>query len=111
MEQEMVHKVTLSSGKVVLVRDFKIKHRKLATQAIGHAKVNELTAGVSMMDEYVKMLVCKINDKIPSATEMQDLDSIFSYKEYMQVSNFISNMAGLEEIQSPKTEMVTFGAQ
>jgi len=93
-KQEAVHKVTLSSGKVVLIRDPKIKHQELAVRAIGSKSTNQIETALLMQKELVKMLVAQINGKAPTSIELENLDDLFSIAEYMQVNQVISQLMG-----------------
>lgn len=99
MAEVFVHKVTLSSGKVVLLRDPKIKDQELASQvASTKAKGdNAFTYGMALQKEMLKMLLVQVNDKRPSAIEVEDLDGLFTYAEYMQCLKVVAKVAGLED--------------
>jgi hypothetical protein len=105
MSEVFVHKITLSTGKVVLLRDPKIKDQELATQAAS-SKVkgdNAFAYGFALQKEMLKMLLVQINDKKPSAVEVEDLDGLFTYAEFMQCLKVVAKVAGLED-----TEMGNF---
>lgn len=95
---EMVHKVTLSSGKVVLVRDPKIKHQTLAAKAAApKAGDNNTLLAMYIQQELVKILVAEIDGKAPSLQAMEDLDSIFSVKEYAEMGQVLGKLAGVDD--------------
>lgn len=93
-KQEPVHKVTLSSGKIVFLRDPKIKHQELAVRAVGNKASNQIETALLMQKELVKILVVQINEKAPTPQELEDLDALFSIAEYMQVNQVISQLMG-----------------
>jgi hypothetical protein len=108
---EMVHKVTLSSGKVVMLREMKIKHQTLATQAVGSkAGDNQLLMATLMQQELLKTLLVNIDGRPVSGQEREDLDSLFSYVEYNQLSRVIGQIAGGDAGEC-KTEIATIGKQ
>lgn len=109
----MVHKVTLGSGKVVLLRDIKIKHYELAMKAAGHkAGKNELLAGFSSSCELLKMLIVQIDGKDVSKSGVEDLDALFSASEFRQLSKFLDKLQQAEgEDEDPKSEVVSFGKE
>lgn len=99
MSEVFVHKVTLSTGKVVLVRDPKIRDQELATKAASNLVKgdNAFAYGMALQKEMLKMLLVKIDDHQPSAIQVEDLDSLFSYAEFMQLLKVVAKVAGLEE--------------
>lgn len=105
---EMVHKVTLESKKVVLLRDFKIKHQRLAAQAAANAGDNVNVLGVVMAEEILKMLIVQIDGVAVEAAKLEDLDSLFSYQEYSQLLQVIGELMG-GKTEAPKMEMVSSG--
>ena len=108
---EMVHKVTLSSAKEVLLREFKIKHQRLAAQAAaGKAGDNPTVLGVIMAEEILKLLLVQIDGKPVETVKLEDLDSLFSYTDYNQLTQVIGSLMG-GEVDAPKTEVVSYGPQ
>lgn len=96
-------KVTLSSGKVVLLKMLQIKHMEQAEMVAGSA------TGMKFIKEMIKLLVAKIDDRVIKAQELEDLDSLFSIREYMEITQVVGNFIG-DEKAAPQVEMV-FGAQ
>lgn len=114
MSDIMVHKVTLSSGKVVLIRDLKIKDQDMAIQAAAQraGSENQMALAAAMQKEMLKMLIVKVDEKAVKPIELEDLDSLFSYQEYMQLSQVLNKLTGGDEkMGNFKTELVTSGAQ
>lgn len=110
---EMVSKVTLGTGKIVLMREFKLKHQELAIKSVGkRAGDNQALLSMMVQKEIVKMLICNINDKDVSHKDLEDLDSVFTFREYQQVLKFLEmQMGGGEEEVSPNFEVVSFGSK
>ena len=107
--EEMVHKVTLNSGKVVLLRDFKIKHQRLAAQAAaGKGGDNSNVLGILMAEEILKMLLFQIDGVAVEPAKLEDLDSIFTYPEYGQLLQVITELMG-GAVDAPKMELVSSG--
>lgn len=104
-------KVTLSSGKVVLLRELKISHMELAAQEVavkanGDANLLQLLSQKAL----VRMLIVKINDQVPSASELEDMDSVFSIGEYGQLLQVVGKLGGADAAgKSPRFEVVTSG--
>jgi hypothetical protein len=116
MSQEFVHKVVLGSGKVVLLREFKIKHQEMAIQAVAkRAGDNQLVLGALMQSELVKILVCQIDGKDVRPLEMENLDNVFSYQEFSQLTKALSKVMGADEgddfLQKCQIEVVPFGSK
>jgi len=108
-----VHKVTLSSKKVVLLRDIKIKHYELAMKAAGaKSGKNELLAGFTSSVELMKMLLVQIDGKDITKAQIENLDELFTAAEFRQLSKFIDKLQQSEgEDEDPKSEVVSFGKE
>lgn len=104
-----VHRVTLSSGKTVLIREFTMKHQELAIKATGNrAGGNELLQKYYMQAELTKQLIVQINDKDVDKVAMEDVTSLFTPVEYNQIQLAVQQISGLgEDIQTPKLEIIT----
>lgn len=106
---EMVHKVTLATKKEVLLRDFKIKHQRLAAQAAGSKAGDNTTAmGVFMIEEILKQLIFQINGQEPDKASLEDLDSVFTYGEYQQLITVVNQLMGVDNA-APLVEIVNSG--
>lgn len=91
-------KVTLGSGKVVHLREYKIKHQELATKAVGNrAGDNKWLFSSMLQKELIKLLIFAVNEKEVSAKDVEDLDSLFTPKEYKQLTLVVLKMAGEDE--------------
>ena len=98
MSNEMlVHKVTLGSKKVVLIREMMIKHQELAARAAS-GKVsnpdNKMELAIAMQNELLKILVVKIDGKVIKPIDLEDLDNVFKYAEYAQLLQVIEKLTG-----------------
>jgi hypothetical protein len=112
MKEEFVHKVTLSSKKVVLLRTPRISHMELATKAVGNrAKDNSLLQGVLVTKELLKILIAQVDGKDVSHNELTDLDSLFTISEYRQIQEVVQKLSGDDEGDGgPNVETISSGA-
>jgi len=108
-----VHKVTLGSGKVVLLRDIKIKHYELAMKAAGQkAGKNDLLAGFTSNVELLKMLIVQIDEKDIGKSQIENLDELFTASEFRQLAKYLDKMQQSEgEDEDPKSEVVSYGKE
>ena len=108
-----VHKVTLSSGKVVLLREVKIKDQELAAQAASSraGEDNKLALAIGMQKEMLKMLIVQVDGSQVTPVQLEDLDAVFSYAEYMQLVNVLGKLTGDESLGNAQIELVTSGEQ
>ena len=103
----MVHKVTLTGGKVVLIRDMQVRDEEIAAQAVQQrAGDNMGTLAIMMQNEIVKNLIMTINDKPVSAIDRESLDKLLSYAEFSQLRKFVGKMMGAGS-EDPKSEFVS----
>lgn len=112
MSQELnCVKATLSGGKVVLLREMKIKYQNLALQAVGSkGKDNQLLAGSLMIQELIKILIIEVDGKKPSSSDLENLDKMFSYKQISQLQIVVGKlMGGDEDMGELTTEFVNTG--
>lgn len=108
--KESVHKVVLSSGKEVLMRDMKIKYQNLALKAVGSkAGDNNSLLGSMMQQELVKILIVQVDGQAVDPKAMEDLDSLFSYQEYLQIVSFVGQLMGGNSLGEFKNEIVNIG--
>lgn len=108
---EMVHKVTLSTGKEVLLREMKIKHQNLAIKAASKQAGDSNTLLASLMQqEIIKQLIFQIDGKQVSGKEMENLDEVFTYSEFGQIAQVIQKLMGGDSLGEFQTEIVSIGA-
>lgn len=92
-----VVKVTLGTGKVVLLRQVLIKHQDLAAQAAAQkmgSNNNELALGVCMQKELLKLLIVQMNGQDIKPVQLEDLDSLFTFSEYIQLTKVLDKLLG-----------------
>jgi hypothetical protein len=105
------HKVTLSTGKVVILRDPQINDQETAMQvAAPRAKDNPMLMVSFAQKEMLKLLILEVDGKAPSKIELEQLGKMFTLPEYNQLQAYLGKMAagdaGMGECQS---ELVAFG--
>lgn len=105
-ENVNVIKVTLSSGKVVLLLEMKMKYEEMAIRAVGkRSGDNEMLAGKMMQDELLKILLVEIDGKKLSGIEKESLESVLSYQDIIQLRKAVQEVMGVSSIESPKLEL------
>ena len=107
-------KVTLSSGKVVILKELKISHTELAAQAAApRSGDNTQVLQLMMQKELVKILLLKIDEHEPTPNEKEDMDNLFTFQEYGQVASVIGQMSGSgDKVGKPSPlEVVSYGGK
>ena len=110
-EQEpiAVHKVTLTSKKVVLLRDIELRDEENAAKLSGKkAGDSAITMGYGMLNELVKILIISIDGKEVGALERERLDKILGYRDFVQLRKTVEKMMG-EAAAEPTVEFVSSG--
>ena len=108
----MVHKVVLSSGKEVLLRDMQIKYQRMAMQAVGkRGEGNSALLGTMAVEEVIKTLIVQIDGQEISAKDKEDLDSLFSFAEFRQISQVVGKLMGGEESGEVQMESAFIGSK
>jgi hypothetical protein len=104
-------KVTLKSGKVVVLREPKIKHTELAAQAAAqHSNGKPQLMGMFMQRELLKTLLISVDGKVLSASDAEDLDSLFSLADYGQLMLAVDEISsGGEALGKAQIEIVPSG--
>lgn len=103
---EMVNKVTLDSGKVVLLRNLEIRHYRQAAEAAAHrANNNNLIFNLYVQDEILKLLMISIDGKSLTDLEKESFDKLFTAKDYNQLMLIIAEIIG--KANRPKVELVS----
>ncbi len=102
----MVNKVTLDSGKIVVLANLEIRHYRQAAESAAHrANNNQLLFNLYVQDEILKVLLISIDEKILSAGEKEMIDKNFSTTDYNQLMSVIVNLIG--KTNPPKVELVS----
>lgn len=99
------YKITLATGKTVVMRQMKIKDYHNAAGVAGvRAAGNTALMSMTMQDEILKNLIEKINDKPVPVAEKEDLDSLFEVGEYHQLQKHVEEALGKNA--APSVEMI-----
>lgn len=95
-EEVLVHKVTLGSGKIVLLREMKIKDQELGAKAAANkvGSDNKFAIAIAMQQEFLKMLIVQIDGEKPDKAKLENLDAVFSYSEYQQLVQALDKITG-----------------
>jgi len=102
---EAVHKVTLSSGRVVLIRNPRFRHMRHAETLAGGVQ-NQL----AFQEELLKMLLFKIDDVEIKKPDLVDLDDLLALNEIIQLGQVVAKLSGNETGSPAKVEQI-FGGQ
>jgi hypothetical protein len=106
---ETVHKITLSSGKVVLMRDMKIKHQELAAKAVGSRHSDApLAQGMAVQNEILRMLLVKVDGK--DFLSHETLDDHLTMGEYNQCLKAMQQISG-GNVSDPQIEVSSSGSK
>lgn len=112
MAKQNVVKVTLSTKKVVILREMRIADTELAAEMVAtRAGSNATLLQILMQKELLKMLLLQIDDKKPSEQEKENLDNLLKVGEYQQLMQVVSKVAGLDEAGKfqPQLELSSIG--
>jgi hypothetical protein len=107
--QQQVIKVTLSTGRIVLLRPMKIKDQNLAISACKDAGDNNALLASRMQQELLKLLVVQIDGQAPDRRRLEDLDSYFEFSEYMELCQVMGKVMGAVDAGKSQTETVFIG--
>lgn len=112
MSAKEVYRVVLSSKKIVLLRPLQIKDQDLACKAVGNRSgENQNLFGVMLQKELLKMLIVQVDGKAPAAAELESLDELFTYGEYMQLLQVIKKLSGADELGEPEVAIDLSGSK
>ena len=109
MANDNRYKVELSTGKTVVLMEFKIKDKNLAAQAAAAQGVSGSGPAVDaiMQDEVLKIILESIGGKKLEPHEKENLDNLFSYSEYQELMVPIAEMLGTTKTKKPKVTILT----
>ena len=93
-----VHKFTLSSGKVIYLRQFKIKHQELSLRAADYGDdPSNVVLAVRAQNELLKILLAKVDDQEFNNKTPGDLDDLFDPSEYRQAMKAVEIVSGARD--------------
>ena len=96
VENQVVHKVSLKSGKVVMLRDPLISDMEHATSIAGKGNFdNQALLGTKVQKEMLKLLIVSI-------------DKLFTLKEYNQLCAVVKNLC-MEDAEGNESTEIAFG--
>jgi hypothetical protein len=105
-----VIKVTLSSGREVLLRELKIRDQEMAMRnCADKAGTNVILAATMGQKELLKLLIVQVDGKPVKGAETENLDDLFTYSEYMQLMQVLGKLTGADTQTDPKIEFATSG--
>lgn len=93
-EKLQVSKFTLSTNKVIYLREPQIGDTEYAMKIAGKqaGPENQGYLSVLFQKEMVKLLLVQVDDKKLGLTEKQQLKSLFTFKEWTQVQKAVQAM-------------------
>jgi hypothetical protein len=103
MSKTQVIKVTLTTGKVVLLTQMKISHTETAAQQVS-AKANgdQNVLQILMQKAILQLLVWQVDGKVLTGAQKEDLDSVFTIGEYGQLCKVLAKVMGGSEVGEPE---------
>lgn len=103
-----VVKVTLSSGKTVLLHEMKISHTQKAGKLVANeAGESQSLFGMLMQKAILQQIIYKIDDKVVTMAERDDFDKLLTVAEYGQLSKVVAKISGGDESKGEaKVELV-----
>ena len=101
-----VYKITLATGKVVILRDMEIQFEDMAIQAVGDkAGKNEVLFGKMMQDELLKILLMEIDGEALTGSQKESFKKLLTYREIAQIRKAMQQIMG--DPEGPKLETVS----
>ena len=97
---QSVYKAVLSSGRVVTLRDPKMKHMRLAEKITGG------NTGMWFQEELLKQLILQIDETEIAKPDLMELDDMLSISEIMQLGTVVGKILGNETGNQVKLEQV-----
>lgn len=108
--QEIGSKVTLSSGKVVLLREPQIEFQSLASQRIGgKAGDDKFTYMIMLNKEMIRLMIHSVDGKKVSQKDLLSLDEHFTLKDFNELSRVVTQLTGGDDPLELNVETVPFG--
>jgi len=111
MAKTQAAKVTLSSGKVVILRMPKISDTELAAQEValksnGDGNLLQFLTQKAL----IKNLIMKIDDKDLMPVERENFDELFNMAEYNQLIKAVGKISGGDDLgKQAQVETMLFG--
>lgn len=107
----MVNKVTLSTGRVVILKELEMRDDENATLlAAKKAGDSPLAFSIFMLTELTKILVLEIDGKKLTAQDKLQIDKTLSRQEFQEVRQVVGKLMG-DPSTLPTIEAVASGQQ
>lgn len=106
-----VAKFTLSSGKVIYLKEPSIGDTEKAAQVAGKkaGSDNQVYLGVLLQKEMIKILLVQVDDKKLSLADKEQLEKLFTFKEYNQALKAAQMVMADEGNEQLTLEFATIG--
>lgn len=106
-----VAKFTLSSGKVIYLKEPSIGDTEKAAQVAGKkaGSDNQIYLGVLLQKEMIKILLVQVDDKKLTLTDKEQLEKLFTFKEYNQALKAAQMVMADEGNEQLTLEFATIG--
>lgn len=105
-----VYKFALSSKKEIYLREPKMSDSESAIQVAGlKAGENMALLGLITQKELFKKLLVQVDSKKPSMTEKENLDALFTFKEWSQCMQALAKVTGDDEGNLSEPEITIIG--
>lgn len=104
-------KVTLSTGKVVILREMRISDtEKAAQECAPRAGGDPMVLNVMMQKALLKNMLLQVDGKDITGPDREDLDGLFKMSEYTQLMKVVQTMSGGDDVGKVlPIESVSFG--
>ena len=110
MAKKTLYKVTLSTGKVVVLTKLLIETKNNAVQAAAQrlpADSPQAVFNTIMGDELLRLLIISVNGKEIDSVSRENIDSILEFSEYTEISEVVGGMISAgESKKKPIVEMM-----
>lgn len=105
------HKVTLGTGKVVILREPTINDQETAMAlSAPRAKDSPMLLVSFAQKEMLKLMILEVDGKTPSKVELEQLSKMFTLLEFNQLQQYMGKMvAGDSAMGECQSELVAFG--
>lgn len=102
---EMNDELVLSTEKKVVFRPSRISDEQRASMALPEAAAKDkFTYGIAIQYEIIRMRLVSVNGKRPSAEGLEELDSLFTPREFKEIVKYLDSQEG--EISAPRVTQV-----
>ena len=99
-------KVTLDTGKEIILRPLDIRTQRMAVQAASRAGGGDpILTQYLTQEEIFKQLLCEVDGKAPTEAQKETLDDLFTVGEYAQAIMALDEMVG--KVGKPKLEAIS----